>query len=236
LSTKRYFNVHQRNHAKQKPLDGHINDVSLQVIQIKEEPDFAFRSEDKMLESMSREGDVAQGCSIPRKPSNPKSPPLKIQMKEEPEPSTVDKANVTATACQKLHMKEEPPENPDYGKLFDPNIPLMALQGRRLKKEEDAGGQHEWEVPIASNRVLHVKEEPQESTEFWMHYGQKRNLSAIQRSQIKEEPGGEANHQESQSPNRKQKNCYQPTKEGMLENQERSMSKKDPSAKGTPKG
>uniref|UniRef100_A0A663EZE1 C2H2-type domain-containing protein n=1 Tax=Aquila chrysaetos chrysaetos TaxID=223781 RepID=A0A663EZE1_AQUCH len=177
LSTKRYFNVHQRNHAKQKPLEGHVNGVSLQVIQIKEEPDFAFRSEESMLENMSHEGDAAQGCSIPRNPSNPKSPPWKIQMKEEPDPPTDDTANITAIACQKLYIKEEPPENPDYGKLFDPKIPLTALQGRQLKKEEDADGQHEWEVPIASNRVLHVKEEPQESTEFGMYYGQKPNLS-----------------------------------------------------------
>uniref|UniRef100_A0A8D0FXS7 C2H2-type domain-containing protein n=1 Tax=Strix occidentalis caurina TaxID=311401 RepID=A0A8D0FXS7_STROC len=152
-------------------------------------------------------------------------------MKEEPELPTDDTANITTVACQKLYIKEEPPENPDYGKLFDPKIPLMALQGRDLKKEEDADGQHEWEV-IASNRVLHVKEEQQESIEFGMHYGQKPNLSAIQRIQIKEEPGVETNHQESQSPKRKQKKYFQPTKEGMLENWEKSMSKKDPSAKG----
>uniref|UniRef100_A0A8B9MHL6 Zinc finger protein 865 n=1 Tax=Accipiter nisus TaxID=211598 RepID=A0A8B9MHL6_9AVES len=150
-------------------------------------------------------------------------------MKEEPDPPTDDTANITAIACQKLYIKEEPPENPDYGKLFDPKIPLTALQGRQLKKEEDADGQHEWEVPIASNRVLHVKEEPQESAEFGMYYGQKPNLSAIQRIQIKEEPGAEAIHQESQSPKRKQKKCYRPTKEGMMENQEKPMSKKDPS-------
>ncbi|XP_009955438.1 PREDICTED: zinc finger protein 665-like, partial [Leptosomus discolor] len=236
LSTKRYFHVHQRNHAKQKLLEGQINSVSLQVIQIKKEPDFAFRSEENMLENMSREGDVAQGCSIPRNPSNPKCPPWKIQMKEEPELCTDDTTNLTAVACQKLYIKEEPPENPDYGKLFVPNIPLMASQGRQLKKEEDADGQHEWEVPIASNQVLHLKEEPQESIESGMHFRQKPNLSAIQRIQIKEEPGVEANHQESQRPKRKQKKCYQPTKEGMLENREKSMSKKDPSAKGAPKG
>uniref|UniRef100_A0A663M8M3 C2H2-type domain-containing protein n=1 Tax=Athene cunicularia TaxID=194338 RepID=A0A663M8M3_ATHCN len=158
-------------------------------------------------------------------------PPWKIQMKEEPELPTDDTTNITTIACQKLYIKKEPPENPDYGKQFDPKIQLMALQARDLKKEEDADGQHEREV-IASNRVLHVKEEQQESVEFGMHYGQKPNLCAIQRIQIKEEPGVETNHQESQSPKRKQKKYFQPTKEGMLENWEKSMSKKDPSAKG----
>uniref|UniRef100_A0A8C8BSM4 C2H2-type domain-containing protein n=1 Tax=Otus sunia TaxID=257818 RepID=A0A8C8BSM4_9STRI len=143
-------------------------------------------------------------------------------MKEEPELPTDDTGNITTLTCQKLYIKEEPPENPDYGKLFDPKIPLMALQGRDLKKEEDADGQHEREV-IASNWVLHVKEEQQESTEFGMHYGQKPNLNAIQRIQIKEEPGVETNHQESQSPKKKQKKYFQPTKEGMLENWETSM-------------
>ncbi|XP_065483191.1 zinc finger protein 616-like [Caloenas nicobarica] len=232
LSTKRYFNVHQRNHAKQKPLEGHINGVSLQVIQVKEEPDFAFRSEENMLESMSHEGGVAQGCSIPRNPPNPKSPPWKTQMKEEPEPPTDDIANITAIAYQKLYIKEEPPENLDYGKLFDPKIPPMALQGRQIKKEEGADGQHEWEVPLAVNHVLHVKEETQENVEFGMHYGQKPNLSAIQRIQIKEELGVETSHQKNQSQKRKQKKCYWPTKEGMLENWERSVPKKGPSAKG----
>ncbi|NXM45538.1 ZNF71 factor, partial [Gymnorhina tibicen] len=97
LSTKSYFSVHQRNHAKQK---GHCNSV----VQIKEEPDFGFR---------------------------------------------------------------------------------------------------------ASNQVLHVKDEPEESIDFGMCYGQKPNLSAIQRIQIKEEPGVEAKHQESQSPKRKQEKCCQ---------------------------
>ncbi|XP_050176755.1 zinc finger protein 260-like [Myiozetetes cayanensis] len=233
LSTKRYFDVHQRNHAKQK---GHVNSVSLRVIQVKEEPEFALRSEESVLENMAREGDVAQGCSIPRNPSNPKTLPWKIQVKEEPEPPTDDTASTAAVACQKLYIKEEPPEDPDYGKLFHPKIPLLALQGRQPKKEEDADGQHEWEVPITSNHVLHVKEEPEESTDFGMHYGQKPNLSAIQRIQIKEEPVVEANHQESQSPERKQKECCQSAKEGMLEDQEKSTSKKDPSAKGAPRG
>uniref|UniRef100_A0A8C6ZJG6 C2H2-type domain-containing protein n=1 Tax=Nothoprocta perdicaria TaxID=30464 RepID=A0A8C6ZJG6_NOTPE len=40
---------------------------------------------------------------------------------------------------------------------------------------------------------------------------------------------------EKQSPKRKQK-CLQPTKEGLLENGEQIMSKKDPSTKGLPKG
>ncbi|PKU27780.1 hypothetical protein llap_21916 [Limosa lapponica baueri] len=223
LSTKRYFNIHQRNHAKQKLLEGHTNGVSLQVIQLKEEPDFAFMSEENMLENMSHEGDVAQGCSVPRNPSNPNSPPWKIQMKEEPDPLTDDTTNITAIVCQKLYIKEEPPENPDYGKLFDPKMPLMG-QGKQVKKEEDADRQYEQEVPIASNWVLHMKEEPQESIEFGMYYGQKPNLSAIQRIQIKEESGIEVNHEERQSPKRKQKKCYQATKEGMLENQEKSMS------------
>ncbi|KAK2513318.1 hypothetical protein Q9233_015606 [Columba guinea] len=169
------------------------------------EVDGLLRSEENMLENMSHEGDVAQGYSIPRNPPNPKSPPWKIQMKEEPEPPTDDIANITAIACQKLYIKEEPPENLDYGKLFDPKIPLMALQGRQIKKEEAADGQHEWEEPIAVNHVLHVKEEPQENIEFGMHYGQKPNLSAMQRIQIKEEPGVETSHQKNQSPKRKQK-------------------------------
>ncbi|XP_009995639.1 PREDICTED: zinc finger protein 850-like [Chaetura pelagica] len=236
LSTRRYFSVHQRSHAKQKLMEGHINDVSLQVIQIKEEPDSDFRSENTVLENTSCEGDVAQGCSRPRNPSNPKSPPWKIQMKEEPESHTDDPEDTTAIACQKLYVKEEPPENPDYGKLFDPKFPLVALQKRQLKKEEDADGQHEWEVPIASNWVLHVKEEPQQSVEFGMPYGQRPNFSAIQRIHIKEEPGVESNPQESQSPKGKQKKCNQPTEEEMLENRDHSTSKKDPSAKGAPKG
>ncbi|XP_061330380.1 zinc finger protein 260-like [Pezoporus flaviventris] len=231
LSTKRYFSVHQKSHAKQKqkPLEGHINGVSLQVMQIKEEPDLSLRSEETVSENMSHEGD-AQGCSIPRIPFNPKSPPWKIQVKEDPGPPTDDTANISAIACQKLYIKEEPPENLDYGK-----IPLMALQERLLKKEEDADGQHEPEVPTASNLVLHVKEEPQESIEFGMHYGQKPNLNAIQRIQIKEEPHVEANHQESQSPEKKQKKSCLSTKERMLENREKSMSK-DPSVKGAPRG
>uniref|UniRef100_A0A8C4UCV4 C2H2-type domain-containing protein n=1 Tax=Falco tinnunculus TaxID=100819 RepID=A0A8C4UCV4_FALTI len=193
-------------------------------------------SEENSWENISHEGYVAQECGIPRNLCNPKSPPWKIQMKEEADPPTDDTANITAIACQKLYIKEEPPETPDYGKLFDPKIPLTALQGRQLTKEEDADGQCEWEVPVACTRVLHVKEEPQESTEFGMYYGQKRNLCAIQRIQIKEEPGVEASHQESQSLKRKEKKCYQPTKEGMLENREKPISKKDPSAKGAPKG
>ncbi|KAK2523960.1 hypothetical protein Q9966_011878 [Columba livia] len=182
--------------------------LQAEVIQVKEEPDFAFRSEENMLENMSHEGDVAQGYSIPRNPPNPKSPPWKIQMKKEPEPPTDDIANITAIACQKLYIKEEPPENLDYGKLFDPKIPLMALQGRQIKKEEDADGQHEWEEPIAVNHVLHVKEEPRENIEFGMHYGQKPNLSAMQRIQIKEEPSVETSHQKNQSPKRKQKKTW----------------------------
>uniref|UniRef100_A0A8B9EWG9 C2H2-type domain-containing protein n=1 Tax=Amazona collaria TaxID=241587 RepID=A0A8B9EWG9_9PSIT len=231
LSTKRYFSVHQRNHAKQKQklLKGHINGVSLQVMQIKEEPDLAFRSEETMSENTSHEGD-AQGYSISRIPFNPKSPPWKTQVKEDPEPPASDTANISAIACQKLYMKEEPPENVDYGK-----IPLMALQGRLLKKEEGADGQHEQEVPTASNLVLYVKEEPQESIEFGMRYGQKPNLSAIQRIQVKEEPCVEVNHQESQSPKGKQKKSYLPTKQRMMENLEKSMSK-DPSVKAAPRG
>uniref|UniRef100_A0A663F278 C2H2-type domain-containing protein n=1 Tax=Aquila chrysaetos chrysaetos TaxID=223781 RepID=A0A663F278_AQUCH len=137
----------------------------------------------------------------------------------------------------RTHTEKRPFACTECGKSFVKKGTLTAHKEihKQLKKEEDADGQHEWEVPIASNRVLHVKEEPQESTEFGMYYGQKPNLSAIQRIQIKEEPGVEANHQESQSPKRKQKKCYRPTKEGMMENQEKPMSKKDPSAKGAPK-
>uniref|UniRef100_A0A8B9EXB0 C2H2-type domain-containing protein n=1 Tax=Amazona collaria TaxID=241587 RepID=A0A8B9EXB0_9PSIT len=154
------------------------------------------------------------GYSISRIPFNPKSPPWKTQVKEDPEPPASD----------------TPPENVDYGK-----IPLMALQGRLLKKEEGADGQHEQEVPTASNLVLYVKEEPQESIEFGMRYGQKPNLSAIQRIQVKEEPCVEVNHQESQSPKGKQKKSYLPTKQRMMENLEKSMSK-DPSVKAAPRG
>uniref|UniRef100_A0A8V5FYQ6 Uncharacterized protein n=1 Tax=Melopsittacus undulatus TaxID=13146 RepID=A0A8V5FYQ6_MELUD len=133
-----------------------------------------------MSGNMSYEGD-AQGCSIPRIPFNPKSPPWKIQVKEDPEPPTDDTANISAIACQKLYIKEEPPENLDYGK-----IPLVALQGRLLKKEEDVDGQHEQEVPTASNLVLHVKEEPQESIEFGIpKRKQKKNPS------VKGAPRGE---------------------------------------------
>ncbi|XP_048172044.1 zinc finger protein 70-like [Corvus hawaiiensis] len=229
LSTKRCFSVHQRNHAKQK---GHSNSV----VQIKEEPDFGFRPEESVLENMARKGDVAQECSIPRNPSNPRNPPWKIQVKEEPEPPPDGTAGTAAAACQKLHVKEEPPENPTYGKLFDSKIPPPVLQGRQPKKEEDADGQHKWEVPVVSKRVLHVKEEPEESTDFGMCYGQKPNPSAVQRIQIQEEPGVEANHQESQSPKKKQEKCCQSTREEMLEKHKKSTSRKDPSAKGDPRG
>ncbi|XP_071594785.1 zinc finger protein 252-like [Heliangelus exortis] len=187
LSTKQYFSVHQRNHDKQKSLEEHTNGVSLQVIQIKEEPDFIFRSEENVLESVLHEGDVDQGCSKAGNPSDPKSPSWKIQMKEELEPPIDDPEDITAIACQKLCIKEEPPENPDYGKSFDPKIPLMASQGRQLKKEEGVVGQHQGEVPMASDWVLHMKEEPGENTEFETCYGQKPN-SATQWVQIKEEP------------------------------------------------
>uniref|UniRef100_A0A8B9QHE8 C2H2-type domain-containing protein n=1 Tax=Apteryx owenii TaxID=8824 RepID=A0A8B9QHE8_APTOW len=176
--------------------------------------------------------DVGQPVSL----SDPKSPPWKIQMKEEPEPAIEGEVNITAIACQKLCIKEEPPENLGYGKLFDPKISLMTLCGSQVKKDGDADVQHEGEVPTVGNRVLQVKEEPQESTEYGIHYGQKTNLSAIQKIQIKEEADVKTKHQESQSPKRKQKKCHQPTKEQLLENQEKSKSKKDPSAKGVPKG
>ncbi|XP_054246085.1 zinc finger protein 501-like [Indicator indicator] len=221
LSTKRYFSVHQRNHTKQKLLKGHISDVPFQVIQIKEEPEFTFRSEENMLENTSHEGEEAQGCGMRRNSSNPKSPPWKIQKElEAPTHDTI--------ACQELNNKEEPRENPDYGKFFSP-------QGRQPKKEEDANVQHEQEVPIASDQVFHLKEEPQESIEFGMHSGQS-NLSAVQRMQIKEEHGVKANYQEGQSPEKKQKKCYQLNKEGVLENREKAIGKKDASAKGAPKG
>uniref|UniRef100_A0A8B9EW73 C2H2-type domain-containing protein n=1 Tax=Anser cygnoides TaxID=8845 RepID=A0A8B9EW73_ANSCY len=209
--TKRYFNVHQRNHAKQKSFEGHISGVSLQVIQIKEESDFVFKSEENVLEYMLYEGGGAQGCSAPRNPSDPKSPPWKTQTKEEAEPPSNDTKNITAIACQKLYIKEEPEENMDYRKLFDPEIPVLALSERQVKKEGDADGQRDWEDPVAANRVL-------------------------QRIQIKEEAGVEADHQQCQSPRRKPKKSNQPTKEGILETQEKSTSKKDLSSKGAPKG
>nr|XP_013037958.1 zinc finger protein 260-like [Anser cygnoides]XP_013037960.1 zinc finger protein 260-like [Anser cygnoides] len=236
LSTKRYFNVHQRNHAKQKSFEGHISGVSLQVIQIKEESDFVFKSEENVLEYMLYEGGGAQGCSAPRNPSDPKSPPWKTQTKEEAEPPSNDTKNITAIACQKLYIKEEPEENMDYRKLFDPEIPVLALSERQVKKEGDADGQRDWEDPVAANRVLQVKEEPQESIEFGIHCGQRPKLSALQRIQIKEEAGVEADHQQCQSPRRKPKKSNQPTKEGILETQEKSTSKKDLSSKGAPKG
>lgn len=64
LRTKRCFRIRQRNHTKQKG-------PSNSILQIKEELDFGFRSEESVLESMAHEGDVAQGC---RNPLNPKSP------------------------------------------------------------------------------------------------------------------------------------------------------------------
>ncbi|XP_031463687.1 zinc finger protein 616-like [Phasianus colchicus] len=222
LSTKRYFNVHQRNHAKEKPLKGHMEDASLHVIQIKEET--AFKSEENGLECVFNEGP-----NIPF----PKSPHWKIQTKEEPGPPTYDTENITAIACQKLHIKEEPQENLDCGMLFDPVLSLMILQGRRVKKERDSDGQHDQKGPIAGNMVLHVKEEPQKSTDSEIHCGQKPNLSAIQRIQSEEKAGVEDDHQERQSPGRKLKKCSQPTKEG---NQEKSTSKKDLSTKQASKG
>lgn len=123
MNTERYFSVHQKNHAEQK---GHSNSVA----QIKEEPGFGFRPEESVLENMAREGDVAQERSIPRNPSNPKIPPWKFQVKEEPEPPTDGTASTAAAACQKLHVKEEPPENPACGKLFFSKIPPPVLQGR----------------------------------------------------------------------------------------------------------
>ncbi|XP_021243284.1 zinc finger protein 260-like [Numida meleagris] len=230
LSTKRYFSVHQRNHAKQKSLQGHLEDASLQVIQIKEEP--AFKSEENVLECVSHEG----GGVLPKNPYDPKSPERKIQMKEEPEPLIYDTENITAVACQKLRIKEEPQENLDYGKLFDPELSLLVLQGRQFKKERDSDGQHDQKAPIAGNRVLHVKEEPQESTECEIHCGQKPNLSATQRIQIKEKASMEDDHQERQSPRRKQNKYSQPTKEGIMEKQKKSTSKKDLSTKRAPKG
>lgn len=157
-------------------------------------------------------------------------------MKEEPGPPTYDTESITAIACQKLHIKEEPQENLDYGKLFDPELSLMALQGRQVKKERDSDGQHDQKDPIADNSVLQVKEEPQESTDCEIHCGQKPNLSATQRVQIKEKAGVEDDHQERQSPRRKQKKCNQPTKEGIPENTEKSTSKKDLSTNQAPKG
>uniref|UniRef100_A0A493TZ79 C2H2-type domain-containing protein n=1 Tax=Anas platyrhynchos platyrhynchos TaxID=8840 RepID=A0A493TZ79_ANAPP len=173
------------------------------------------------------------GCSAPRNPSDPKSPPWKTQTKEEPSDDT---ENITAIACQKPYIKEEPEENVDYRKLFDPKIPVTALSERQVKKEGDGDGQHDWEVPVAGNRVLQVKEEPQESIEFGIHCGQRPNFSAIQRIQIKEEAGVEADHQQCLSPRRRPKKCDQPTKEGILETQEKSKSKKDLPMKGAPKG
>lgn len=113
---------------------------------------------------------------------------MKNPGEEEPEPPTDGTASTAAAAWQKLQVKEEPPENPAYGELFDPKIPLPVLQGQQPTKEEDAYGQHKQKVSIATNQVFHVKEEPEESINFGMHYGQKPNLSAvIQRIQIKEE-------------------------------------------------
>lgn len=89
---------------------------------------------------------------------------------------------------------------------------------------------------MVNKQVLHVKEEPEGDTDFGMHYGQKPNLRAIQRIHIKEEPGVEANHQESQSPKRKQEKCCQSAKEEMLENHKKSTSKRDPSPKADPGG
>lgn len=154
---------------------------------------------------------------------------------EEPEPSTDGTASTTAAAWQKLQVKEEPPENPACGEVFDLKIPLPVLQGQQPTNDEDAYGQHKREIPIATNQVFHVKEEPEESSDFGMHYGQKTNLSAvIQRIQIKEEPGMEANQQESQSPKREQEKCCQCTREEMLD--KKSTSRKNPSAKGEPGG
>lgn len=160
---------------------------------------------------------------------------MKNPGEEEPEPPTDGTASTAAAAWQKLQVKEEPPENTAYGELFDPKIPLPVLQGQQPTKEEDAYGQHKQKVSIATNQVFHVKEEPEESINFGMHYGQKPNLSAvIQRIQIKEQPGMEANHQESQSSKRKQEKCCQSTREEMLDM--KSTSRKDPAAKGEPGG
>uniref|UniRef100_A0A8B9R5R6 C2H2-type domain-containing protein n=1 Tax=Anas platyrhynchos TaxID=8839 RepID=A0A8B9R5R6_ANAPL len=234
LSTKRYFNVHQRKPCEAKVIRGAQSMVCLSRSSRLKRSLTLPLSQKRLYWNICFMKEVEpRGVAHPRNPSDPKSPPWKTQTKEEPSDDT---ENITAIACQKPYIKEEPEENVDYRKLFDPKIPVTALSERQVKKEGDGDGQHDWEVPVAGNRVLQVKEEPQESIEFGIHCGQRPNFSAIQRIQIKEEAGVEADHQQCLSPRRRPKKCDQPTKEGILETQEKSKSKKDLPMKGALKG
>uniref|UniRef100_A0A8C9LG47 C2H2-type domain-containing protein n=1 Tax=Pavo cristatus TaxID=9049 RepID=A0A8C9LG47_PAVCR len=144
------------------------------------------------------------------------------------------KGHIEDASLQVIQIKEETAFKSEENVLEC--LSLMVLQGRQVKNERDSDGQHDQKDPISGNRVLHVKEEPQESTDCEIHCGQKPNLCATQRIQINEKAGVEDDHQQRQSPRRKQRKCNQPTKEGIPENQEKSTSNKDLSTKRAPKG
>nr|XP_032650534.1 zinc finger protein 660-like [Chelonoidis abingdonii] len=253
LSTKRYFNVHQRNHAKQRLQEAtrQVNGMPLRVIQIKEEPDVAFKQEDSFslgknvtIPGAHSEDGPQEGTDCGTQ-SNPKilvSTPWGIQTKEEPDIYPEHERNITV-ADQNFYIKEEPQASPGYDNQFNPKMPLFPPWGIQATKEAGVDNEHQRVVTMIGNHAAcqkpHIKEEPQESTDHGSNFSQKTSLGTIQRIQIKEGAGADGEHGESCSPKKKHRKRQRTSEEGTpgacTESRANTKCKKNPLTKDSPK-